>query len=243
MFLKNLTVLDLSENSISVIPKEIGNIALREVNFSKNILGENEKNCNWNWLEGGNIQNSLNMLDLSSNAMNNFPYNIIKLKQLVNLNISSNQIKRLPFAVRKLTSLRILDLSNNQLGSLPSPIAKLRLDEINICNNPSSSDTVRSIPIVERKLSNLWELAGRVIVSNRLPYSYSSIPRIMADFLDFTPLCECGLLCFSSKIYEKYHEINFIAKSVQFERNQNIFADRVFCEKCAFEEKRKMDRI
>lgn len=173
--------------------------------------------------------------------MNHFPFNLIKLKQLVNLNISSNEIKRLPFAVRKLTSLRILDLSNNKLGSLPSPIAKLRLDEINICNNPSSqvsADTVGITPTVERKLSNLWELAGRVIVSNRLPYSYSSIPRIMADFLDFTPLCECGLLCFSSKIYEKYHEINFIAKSVQFERNQNIFADRVFCEKCAFEERR-----
>lgn len=44
-------------------------MALREVNFSKNLLGENEKICNWNWLEGGNIQNSLNKLDLSSNAV------------------------------------------------------------------------------------------------------------------------------------------------------------------------------
>lgn len=149
----------------------------------------------------------------------------------------------MPFAVRKLTSLKMLDLSNNQLGSLPSPIAKLRLEEIDIGYNPTSSNIVRSIPTVERKLPNLWELAGRVIISNRLPYSYSTIPRIMADFLDFTPLCDCGLLCFSSKIYEKYHEIDFISNSIRFERNQRIFADRVFCEKCAFEEKRKMDRI
>lgn len=47
----------------------LGNMALKEINLSKNILGENEKSCDWKWLEGGCIQNSLNKLDLSSNAV------------------------------------------------------------------------------------------------------------------------------------------------------------------------------
>lgn len=41
-------------------------MTLKEVNFSKNILGENGS---WTWLEGINIQSSLNLLDLSYNEV------------------------------------------------------------------------------------------------------------------------------------------------------------------------------
>lgn len=151
---------------------------------------------------------------------------------------------RLPFAVRNLKSLRTLNLSNNQLKTLPSPLFKLRLDEIDVCNNPSMIENHRVMPIIKRRVPNLWELAGRVIVSNRLPYNYSTIPKIMADCLDLTPLCECGLICFFSEVCRDYYEmrLSFNAKSILFQRNQLVFADRVFCEKCAFELKRKMEK-
>lgn len=148
-----------------------------------------------------------------------------------------------PFAVRNLKSLKTLNLSNNQLKTLPSPLFKLRLDEIDIWHNPSIvPENIRILPIVERKVPNLWELAGRVIITKSLPYNSSTIPKIMTDCLDMAPLCECGLICFFSKIYRDYRELRFQAKSVLFQRNQEIFGDRVFCEKCTFELKRKIER-
>lgn len=74
-YLKHLTVLNLSDNCITKIPKPIGDMRLVEIDFSRNDLGNETEGCDWKWLSGVNIQSSLRMLNLSGNKVGNWLFN------------------------------------------------------------------------------------------------------------------------------------------------------------------------
>lgn len=65
VYLKQLQVLDVSNNVITKVPKPIGDMNLRELYLAKNNLGSPEND--WKWLRGENLQKSLRILDLSQN--------------------------------------------------------------------------------------------------------------------------------------------------------------------------------
>lgn len=66
-FLKQLQVLDVSDNCIAKVPKPIGDMSLRSLNLARNNLGHPLDGCDWRWLGGENLQKSLTTLNLGEN--------------------------------------------------------------------------------------------------------------------------------------------------------------------------------
>lgn len=69
VYLKHLQVLNVSDNLITKVPKPIGDLNLRELNLSKNDLGNPVSGCDWKWLRGENLQRSLRTLSLAENKV------------------------------------------------------------------------------------------------------------------------------------------------------------------------------
>lgn len=68
-FLKNLRTLNLSDNCIERIPKQMGELQLVDVDFSKNQLNLAVTIKDWDWLDGQPLQQSLQCLNLSENTV------------------------------------------------------------------------------------------------------------------------------------------------------------------------------
>lgn len=62
-----LSLLNLSENSIFYLPKELGELKLSEFILADNKLSNEPKN--WEWLKGKRMRKSLKLLDISSNQV------------------------------------------------------------------------------------------------------------------------------------------------------------------------------
>lgn len=67
--LQSLRVLDLSDNKLSYLPKELGTLPhLQRLLLSQNNLGKSTKS-KWAWLEQTAIKHNLHLLDISSNSV------------------------------------------------------------------------------------------------------------------------------------------------------------------------------
>ncbi|XP_057458080.1 receptor-like protein 7 [Lotus japonicus] len=117
--LRNLTVLDLSQNNLSVNV----NVTNVELPSFPNISNLNLASCNLTTFPGFlRNQSRLNVLDLSDNQIQGkVPNWIWKLQSLQSLNISHNLLTDFEGPLQNLTSnLIVLDLHDNQLqGTVP----------------------------------------------------------------------------------------------------------------------------
>jgi hypothetical protein len=105
----NLEFLDLSNNRITVIPKEVGNlINLKELNLVNNQIR----------MIAFAIENLINLqvLDLHRNQITSIPKEIGNLRNLETLDLSSNQIRFMPEEIGNLINLKILYLPGNQFN-------------------------------------------------------------------------------------------------------------------------------
>ncbi|MGB1242852.1 MAG: COR domain-containing protein [Chitinophagales bacterium] len=85
--------------------------------------------------EIGLLQN-LQLLDLSSNALDALPAAIGQLKRLELLDVSKNELESLPNEIGDLKRLQRLDLSNNLLNKLPEGFCRLsNLQRLGLSNN------------------------------------------------------------------------------------------------------------
>lgn len=65
--LQSLRILNLSENQITSLPKELGSLRhLQELNLSQNCL---HKAIKWTWLDQVAVQSNLKLLDISNNLV------------------------------------------------------------------------------------------------------------------------------------------------------------------------------
>lgn len=65
--LQNLRILDLSDNQITSLPKDLGSLPnLQELNLAQNLIGKAPQS-KWAWMDGIHISKNLKLLDLSSN--------------------------------------------------------------------------------------------------------------------------------------------------------------------------------
>jgi LRR-repeat protein 1 len=70
--LRNLRVLNLSQNQLTNLPQELGMLPnLQELNLSDNQFGKSPLS-KWSWMNGANIRRTLCSLNLSSNKVNNY---------------------------------------------------------------------------------------------------------------------------------------------------------------------------
>lgn len=200
--LKKLKVLNLSNNCIECLPKELNELPnLAELNVSENRLGR----CTlkqWSWI-GGNLSYTLKFLNLSSNGLRNLPDQIVKLHSLVFLNISKNELKSLPSGIGNLKMLRELTAFDNILSSLPGSVRTWQLRSLDLSNNNFDSNQQNNPAVVSPKIPpvcSLKESAARKFLSTRAPYSKETLPFTVVDYLDHAKYCVCGKACFASFI-------------------------------------------
>ncbi|XP_055641310.1 leucine-rich repeat protein 1 [Toxorhynchites rutilus septentrionalis] len=229
LLLRSLRILNLSNNCIEKIPRELGQLNLTDIDLSGNAL-QNER---WEWLLEPTIQNRLQNLNVGSNNLSYFPTNLVYSKGLVRLDLQRNHIQKLPFAVWKMAQLRLLNLSGNQIASVPESMVRMRLEQIDLSENNLSQNasTVQDLRMSSNinQVASLCELAARVVVARKIPYSPATIPFVLVEMMHRTPICGCGLLCFTTKIYERVKVVRLNCQQLIMNSNHMLYADCVFC--------------
>ncbi|CAO1435159.1 unnamed protein product [Diamesa hyperborea] len=245
LYLSNLSTLDLSDNLLEKLPKDLGNLKhLTEINVSKNKLGISGDPKDWEWMDAQNIQRSLVALDVSFNELKFMPVNITKFENLVSLKIGNNKIMRIPFAIKQLRRLRDFQINNNKLQSLPCTITTLKLNSIDISDNSFTPTNDLNLPIedlveglnglqnnkFENKPATLLELAARVVIKSRMSYLQLMIPQIIKDILLLSPNCvNCDKLSIHSPIYNKVIAIQINTKQILSSFRSKLIADGPVC--------------
>ena len=149
----NISKLDLSNQNLKEIPKEI--FALK--NLKKLILRNNQIKIIPSDIER---LKRLETLDLSGNNISNFYAKICSLTNLKILNLNNNKIKSLPIQIANLQNLLSLHISNNIITVVPQEIYKLKkVRELDISNN--------SISVIDNNIHHLKSL--RKLWINNLP--------------------------------------------------------------------------
>lgn len=155
--LKMLQVLDLSNNSIKVLPDGLKDTCLVELKLAGNKLTEfPDTICS------GSVSERLKLLDLARNSLIQLPHKFSNLKSLVQLKLDCNELQILPRTFGKMTSLKFFSASNNKLVVLPPSFPSLGLESLDLFGNPfTASGLVRKC--ADLSLPTLQELAGRAI--------------------------------------------------------------------------------
>jgi Leucine-rich repeat (LRR) protein len=128
-YLKYLTHLNLTNNSISTLP---------------NVFDSLKK---------------LKILDLNSNKLNGLPESIRTLTALEELNLFHNQIVSLPESIGELDHLKSISLSDNPLIDLPANFNQLLLEELYIGKNSFEKFPYQLFDISTLKKISIYEIA------------------------------------------------------------------------------------
>uniref|UniRef100_A0A182PUP6 Calponin-homology (CH) domain-containing protein n=1 Tax=Anopheles epiroticus TaxID=199890 RepID=A0A182PUP6_9DIPT len=129
--LHSLTYLDLRNNQLSVLPREICALPLQVLLVSNNRLATLPD-------EFGRME-KLTELDAACNQITHLPARMGDLRNLRSLNLRSNQLVYLP---RDLTCLELafLDISSNKIATLPVELRHMTsLVDLELSNNPLTS--------------------------------------------------------------------------------------------------------
>jgi hypothetical protein len=128
--LHNLQGLDLADNHIRNIPKEIEKLHnLRVLDLSNNEIESIPK-------EIGQLHN-LEILYLSKNKIREIPKKIVQLHNLQRLYLANESIEVIPKEIGQLNTLRELALDNNKIKEIPKEIGQLHnLQYLYLSYNP-----------------------------------------------------------------------------------------------------------
>ncbi|KAM3864165.1 protein flightless-1 homolog isoform 2-T2 [Diretmus argenteus] len=149
---RNMLVLNLSHNGIDSIPNQLqlpAMVALQTLHLRNTQRTQSNMPTS---LEG---LTQLADVDLSCNDLTRVPECLYSLGSLKRLNLSSNQISELSLCIDQWTQMETLNLSRNQLTSLPSAICKLsKLKKLYVNSNKLDFD---GVPSGVGKLASLTE--------------------------------------------------------------------------------------
>lgn len=226
MLLKQLTILDLSNNEIEKIPSEFGRMpCLNELYLANNQLGVKGE-IDWRWLLGPQIIKKLKLLDLSGNKLGYLPKAIWKLQCLVTLKLDDNMLQKLPATLGRISSLRYLTISQNKLGSLPCSLMQCRLEYIDLSSNKFHTKTIS--PTYQKHapwefyIGSLVHLTAKVVLKQKLYYTPNIIPWTLVDLLDNANMCVCGIPVLNDKYcIMKEFELKDYFRAVVFNNNRS----------------------
>ena len=151
---QNITSLDCSNNRLTSLPSELGNLTnLTRLSCSTNQLTSLPS-------ELGNLTN-LTRLSCSTNQLTSLPSELGNLTNLTYLSCSNNQLTSLPSELWNLTNLTDFYCYKNRLTSLPSELGNLT----NLTDFYCSDNQLTSLP---SELGNLTNLISLNFCTNRL---------------------------------------------------------------------------
>ncbi|XP_015117951.1 leucine-rich repeat protein 1 isoform X2 [Diachasma alloeum] len=228
--LQSLRVLNLSDNKITSLPKELASLpCLIELIVSNNALGSGGRN-KWTWMNEGTLSKTLKLLDLSGNGLIHLSNQIGKLKKLVTLNVSCNSLTSLPTSIGTLSSLKYLDISHNCIQNLPGSLMKFRFEGLNIAHNPDISRVRSQSFAVNFTVSTLTQLGAQKVLYYRLPYDASIIPFTLVPCLDNATYCVCGKAVVGQyNCVETSKNVSQIANEVTASGDTNVSFQCVVC--------------
>ncbi|XP_050466544.1 leucine-rich repeat protein 1 [Cataglyphis hispanica] len=232
--LQSLRFLDLSNNKISFLPKELGTLPhLQALDLSYNNLGKSVQS-KWAWLEQIALRSNLNFLNLSNNLLTKLPTQIGWLKALKELKIRDNMLRQLPQNIGTLNKLQLLDVAKNNLMFLPGTIQYLRLYSLDISDNLFSTIVDHNI-VFDKSifigLPSLVESSARNVLKSRITYDASLIPYTLVQYLDEAKYCfSCKDACFDcySKVFTHFYSSKF-SMHIKNTLNQPFKFECYFC--------------
>ncbi|XP_078349981.1 leucine-rich repeat protein 1-like [Oculina patagonica] len=194
--MRGLSYLNAADNQIRAIPCRLTNLsALSELVLRGNRIRDFPPS-----LCTGALASSLKLLDLSQNEIKLLPLAFCNLKSLVHLKLDRNHLHMLPVNIGKLSSLRFLSASHNQLKVLPYSLSKLKLESVDVSENPFLDQDKWNI-VSKLTVPSLKECAGIAVKKHRCSYSKEYIPSSLCVFLDTAKQCLCGNYCFKSCVH------------------------------------------
>lgn len=163
-----LRTLDLSDNSLTFLPEEIGSFS------SLKLI-----TCNNNKLttlpEEVGMMVKLETLSFAGNRLSNLPKSLSLLVNLKHVNLSGNQLKDFPVLFCGLKHLDVLDVSNNLIESVPSDVSTLRATEVNLNQNRVSflASDIADCPRLktlrlEENCLQLTAIPGRLLTDSKV---------------------------------------------------------------------------
>jgi len=238
--LKNLKILNLSENRITSIDCMIS----MDSCLSTLVLNNN---CIERIPDDFFCYPSVKMLtflSLADNKLTTIPRSIVKLENLQSLVLSKNNLKFLPYNIHNMRSLGTLSVNGNGLTFLPSTIQMLRLTRLDVSNNDfqrGSASIVRKVQLDE--FPTLFEIAaGCVQTQNRinrqkkeklLYATHTDVPSIVYDMLESCKYCvQCGRMVARYTFRDITTFGNLAQEVVGIQNVQNIPMRKAFCDKC-----------
>ncbi|XP_047028995.1 leucine-rich repeat protein 1 [Helicoverpa zea] len=225
LLLKQLVVLDLSNNAIEKIPPEFGRMPnLCELFLSNNQLGVKGE-VDWRWLMGSQITNKLKLLDISGNKLGHLPKSIWKLQKLVTLKLDNNMLDKLPTTLGRISSLRYLTMTQNELTSLPCGLLQCRLEYIDLSENKLDVNETPPEPSKHTPwdfyIGSLVDLASKAVLRNKIYYAPNIIPWTLVEFLDNANMCICGAPVVNNLFYmNKEFQLKDYFRVVVFNSNR-----------------------
>ncbi|KAJ8749728.1 hypothetical protein K2173_012279 [Erythroxylum novogranatense] len=163
--LKHLVVLSLSQNHLTTLPSEFGELSsLRQLYVSHNKLDSIPAEIG--------LLTQLEVLKANNNRISMIPTSIGNCQSVVEVDLSSNLLTQLPEAFGNLVNLKALYLSNNGLNSLPPTLLKmcLQLSTLDLHNTEVTMDVLREFEgwgafDERRRLKHQKQLDFRVVGS------------------------------------------------------------------------------
>jgi internalin A len=193
------TKLNLSEQRLTSIPKEIGQLNnLHTLNLTGNQLRDLPA-------EIGQL-NNLHTLNLTGNQLRDLPAEIGQLNNLSMLVLNSNHLIKLPVEVGQLSNLKTLSISNNQITNLPIEILQL----VNLGTLFLGNNHITNIPIEIFQLVNLSTL----FLSNN---QITNLPIEILQLVNLSTLSISG-----NQLKNLPIEIVQLSKLIQFEFEDNL---------------------